>query len=153
MAKGYANKVKTDASKTISDMTGKGRKTNVQGKGNKALKRAGLREFAEHSVWTQTFTPLLQTAKELTPVSLQATTQSMLIRVSRDHSTEQPRVPWQTLSYYGQSSKGRWAKLPSSRQERDRSPSMHRRGNRKSPSKTSNNPLRAGGKTPLAPLL
>ena len=47
MAKGYASKVKTDASKAISDMTGVGRKTNVQGKGNKALKRAGLREFAE----------------------------------------------------------------------------------------------------------
>ena len=47
MAKGYASKVKTDASKAISDMTGVGRKTNVQGSGNKALKRAGLREFAE----------------------------------------------------------------------------------------------------------
>ena len=47
MAKGYASKVKTDASKAISDMTGRGRKTNVQGAGNKALKRAGLREFAE----------------------------------------------------------------------------------------------------------
>ena len=47
MAKGYASKVKTDASKAISDLTGRGRKTNVQGKGNKALKRAGLREFAE----------------------------------------------------------------------------------------------------------
>jgi hypothetical protein len=47
MAKGYASKVKTDATKAISDLTGRGRKTNVQGKGNKALKRAGLREFAE----------------------------------------------------------------------------------------------------------
>ena len=47
MSKAYASKVKTDASKAISDMTGVGRKTNTQGKGNKALKRAGLREFAE----------------------------------------------------------------------------------------------------------
>ena len=47
MAKAHASRAKTAASKAISDMTGVGRKTNVQGKGNKALKRAGLREFAE----------------------------------------------------------------------------------------------------------
>ena len=47
MAKAHASRAKTAASKAISDMTGVGRKTNVQGSGNKALKRAGLREFAE----------------------------------------------------------------------------------------------------------
>lgn len=47
MAKAHASRAKTAASKAISDMTGVGRKTNVQGSGSKALKRAGLREFAE----------------------------------------------------------------------------------------------------------
>ena len=48
MNKAGARLAKTAASKAISDMTGVGRKTNVQGKGNKAGRRASsLREFAE----------------------------------------------------------------------------------------------------------
>ena len=47
MGKAYARKAKTAGDKIISDLTGRGRKTNVQGKGSKATRRA-LGEDTDH---------------------------------------------------------------------------------------------------------
>ena len=47
MDRTYKRNIASTGKKVLGDVTGKGHTKNVQGKGNKALKRAALRELAE----------------------------------------------------------------------------------------------------------